>query len=306
MHISVVLPHGGPLTTPGLIRDFAQTAEGLGFHGLGFFDHLALPRTTGSEYTLGPQNVGIPDDNLKKTLTPLFECISTMCYVAGVTSTVRLITGVLVLPLRNPVYNARQIGTLDALSGGRVDLGIGVGWLKEEADMLQMPWDERGARTDEHIAVMRTLWECDDPYVSYKGRFYEFEEIDPQPHPAQRPLPILIGGHAPVAKKRAGRVGNGWITSQMPPDVMAAGMEDVRAAAREAGRDPAALLWHSQGDARWDKGDIKNPDVLLATLRGYRDIGVHTTTLSTKARTIEDQFALLRWLADEVLPEFHG
>lgn len=306
MKIAVVLPHGGPSASPELIRDFAQTVEDLGFDGLGFFDHLALPRSVDSEYNLGPKPVGIPDDNLKKTLTPLYECLATMAYVAGVTKRVRLNTGVLVLPLRNPIYNARQIATIDALAGGRVDLGVGVGWLKEEADAMQMPWDERGARTDEHIAILRTLWESDDEYVSYKGRFYEFEEIDPKPHPVQRPLPILIGGHAPVAKRRAGRIGDGWITSQLDPEAQAAGMEDVRAAAREAGRDPDALLWFTQIDARFDRGEVKAPDALKGKLRGYRDAGVTDVTIRAMARSNEDLFGLVQWMARELLPEFQG
>ncbi|WP_288486282.1 LLM class F420-dependent oxidoreductase [uncultured Novosphingobium sp.] len=304
MQIHIVMPHGGPLASPEMIRDFAQTVEESGFHGLGFFDHLALPRAVESEYNLGAKPTGIPEDNLKKTLTPLYECLTVMGYVAGLTKRVRLSTGILVLPLRNPIYNARQIATLDAMSGGRVDLGIGVGWLEEEATAMQMPWDERGARTDEHIAVLRTLWESDDSYVSYKGRFYEFEEIDPKPHSLQRPLPILIGGHAPVARRRAGRVGNGWITSKLDPEAQASGMEDTRAAAVAAGRDPDALQWFTSIDVRFEHGAIKAPEKVFETLRAYQALGVGQVSLNAMARERADMFTLVQWLAKEILPQF--
>jgi probable F420-dependent oxidoreductase len=304
MRLSIMLPHTGPLASPMLIRDVAQEVEGLGFDGLGLVDHLALSRNVGSLYDLGADPISIPEHNLKKTLTPLYECIATMAYVAAVTKRVRLGTGVLVLPLRNPIYNARQIATIDALSGGRVDLGIGAGWLKEEADAMHMPWAERGARTDEHISVLRTLWESDADYVSFEGRFYAFREIDPRPHAAQRPLPILIGGHSAAAKVRAGRIGNGWISAYLDPLAQRAGMEDVRRAAREAGRDSGALQWFASGDARYERGGVKAPDELAARLRAYREMGITEMRLKLMARSVEDYMTLLRRLGKEVLPEF--
>jgi probable F420-dependent oxidoreductase len=303
MRISVSLPHTGSLASPALIRDVAQTVEGLGFDGLGFVDHLALQPKVSSLYDLGPQPVGIPEHNLKKTLTPLYECISTLAYVAGVTKRVRLGTGVLVLPLRNPLYNARQIATIDALSGGRIDLGIGAGWLKEEAEALQMPWAERGARTDEHIQVLRTLWESDAEYVSFKGRFYEFNEIDPRPHPVQRRLPIFIGGHSPAAKARAGRIGDGWITTVLDPATQKAGMDEVRRAAQAAGRNPGALKWIAATDVRYEKGAVKGADELAKRVLAYRDLGISETRLRPMARSVEDFMTLVGWLAKESLPQ---
>jgi probable F420-dependent oxidoreductase len=304
MRISIVVPHTGSLATPTLIRDFAQAAEELGFDGLGVVDHLALLKNVSSLYDLGPQPVGIPEDNLKKTLTPLYECVSTMAYLAGLTRRVRICTGVLVLPLRNPLYNARQLATIDALSGGRIDIGIGVGWLKEEADALQMPWAERGARTDEHIQVMRTLWQSDAEYVGFKGRFYQFDEIDPRPHPQQRPIPIYIGGHSPAAKARAGRIGDGWITTLLDPQTQKAGMDEVRRAAQAAGRDPKALKWIAATDARYEKGGVKGADVFIERVLAYRELGITETRLRPMARSADDLMTLIRWLAKEALPQF--
>jgi probable F420-dependent oxidoreductase len=304
MRISIVVPHTGSLATPALIRDFVQAAEELGFDGVGVVDHLALLKNVSSLYDLGPQPVGIPEDNLKKTLTPLYEIVSTMAYIAGLTKRVRISTGVLVLPLRNPLYNARQLATIDALSGGRIDLGIGVGWLKEEADALQMPWAERGARTDEHIQVMRTLWTSDAEYVGFRGRFYQFDEIDPRPHPQQRPIPIYVGGHSSAAKARAGRIGDGWITTLLDPATQQAGMDEVRRAAQAAGRDPQALRWIASTDARYEKGGVKGPEEFVKRVLAYRDLGVTETRLRPMARSGEDLMTLVRWLAKEALPQF--
>src|SRR5215218_5232991 len=125
MRISTNIPHFGPLASPAAIREIALAAEALGFDGVSVADHLALPRSVASQYDLGVQPVGIPEHNMKKTLSPLYECLTTLTYLAAITQRVRLMTSICVLLLRNPIYNARQLATIDALSGGRVDLGIG-------------------------------------------------------------------------------------------------------------------------------------------------------------------------------------
>lgn len=306
MRISTNIPHFGPLASAAAIREIALAAEALGFDGVSVADHLALPRSVSSQYDLGAQPVGIPEHNMKKTLSPLYECLTTLTFVAGITQRVRLMTGVCVLLLRNPIYNARQIATLDALSGGRVDLGIGAGWLKEEAEAMQLPWKRRGERTDEHIALLRALWESDEQYLSFHGKFYHFEEIDPLPQPVQRPLPILIGGHSPAAKLRAGRIGNGWITSMLDPAEQARGMDDVRAAAIEEGRDPAKLQWFGSVDARYDLGAIKRPEILIGRLRAYQGLGLHDVQIVCSTRSLEDRMRLLELLAKEILPEFRA
>jgi probable F420-dependent oxidoreductase len=303
---SVNIPHTGPLATPSAIRDTAQAAEDLGYDAIMVVDHLALQPQVASQYDLGPEPVGIPDGNLRKTLSPLYECLSTLSFLAGATRRVRLGTGICVLPLRNPLYNARQIASIDALSGGRVDLGIGAGWLREEAEALQMPWEERGARTDEHIRLMRALWESKQDYVSFQGKYYRFDDVDPQPQPAQKPLPIYVGGHTPAAKRRAGQLGDGWITSQLDPAVQKAGMEEVRAAARAAGRDPNHLQWCASVDPRWDKGEVKRPAELKARIAAYAELGIGKLHFVCHARSLEDYTRLMQWLAKEVMPEFRG
>ena len=306
MLLGVSLPHHGPLSSPEAVRESALAAEALGFDALGVADHLAMPHSVSSKYTLSPEPTAIPDGNLSHTLTPLYDCLTTLAFVAALTRRVRLVTGVLVLPLRNPIYNARQIATIDAYSGGRVDLGIGVGWLKEEAEAMQMPWDERGARTDEHIAVLRALWEGKEPYVGYAGRFYRFEPIDPAPFPAQARLPILIGGHSPVALQRVVRAGDGWISTQLPVETQRESMEEIRKLAVTAGRDPEGLLWHGGVAAKFENGEVKSPQALLDAIAGYRDLGVHSLMVAAKSRSLADRVKLTEWLAKEALPIAHG
>lgn len=302
MRIGISIPHTGPLSSPNAVRETAEAAEALGFDAIGVVDHVALPLSVASKYDLTPTPVAIPEGNMKKTLTPLYECLATAAFLAGVTRRVRIQTGVCVLPLRNPLYNARQIATIDAYSGGRFDLGVGVGWLAEEAEAMQMPWDHRGARTDEHIQVLRTLWEAKEPYVSFSGRFYRFENIDPEPFPAQGRLPIIVGGHTEAAKQRAARIGDGWMSAALPPTAQAEGMRDVRAYAEKAGRDPAALQWYASVRTRYENGGVKAPGQILEIVDGYRDLGVTSVMASCDARTLSDRMRLVEWLAKEVLP----
>ena len=134
-----------------------------------------------------------------------------MAAMAAVTTRLRFMTGVIILPLRNPMVLAKQVATLDHMSGGRIELGIGVGWLKEEFEALGIPFEKRGARSDEYIAVMRKLWAEDG--VSFDGQFVKFDEVSSNPKPVGGSVPIVIGGHSEAAAKRAGRLGDGFFPS---------------------------------------------------------------------------------------------
>lgn len=206
MEIGLVLPHSGPNASPSFIRDFAQTAEGCGVARLWGVDHVVLPRHTDSLYPLGRQPTPVADNWLSDNLAPNFELVTTLSWVAGLTTTIGLGSSVAVLPLRNPILNARQLASLDAFSQGRLMYGIGVGWLREEATAMAMPWNRRAARSEEHIAVLRTLWCSTDSHVEFHGQYYDFAPMDPRPQPTQRPIPILVGGHSPAALDRAARL----------------------------------------------------------------------------------------------------
>jgi probable F420-dependent oxidoreductase len=159
----------------------------------------------------------------------------TLSYLAARTRSVRLGTAMLLLPQRNPVYVAKEVSSLDWLSGGRVDLGVGVGWLKEEFDALNVPWERRGRRTDEYLEVLRTLW-CDET-SAYHGETYDLPACEMYPKPVQQPHPpVHIGGETPAALRRVARLGQGWHTFNRSPDELAAGLAELDVQLEAAGR----------------------------------------------------------------------
>jgi probable F420-dependent oxidoreductase len=207
-----------------------QSAEAAGFESLWTVEHVVVPAGYKSEYPYsdtgrmpGGEDAPIPD--------PLIW----LAFVAAATSTIRLATGILILPQRNPVVTAKEIATLDHLSGGRVELGVGAGWLEEEFDVIGVPFEERGARLDDHIIAMRALWTEDAATVH--GPFTSFDNAIMRPRPA-RSVPIHIGGHSTVAARRAGRLGDGFFPAKGDLPKLFSVMRD---AAKEAGRDPDAI-----------------------------------------------------------------
>jgi probable F420-dependent oxidoreductase len=208
-----------------------QAAEAAGFESLWTVEHVVVPAGYKSAYPYaedgrmpGGEDAPIPD--------PLIW----LAYVAASTSTIKLATGILILPQRNPVVAAKEIATLDRLSGGRVILGVGAGWLQEEFDVIGIPFEDRGARLDDHIEAMRALWTQDK--ASMHGTHTSFDDAIMRPRPAQPSVPIHIGGHSMVAARRAGRLGDGFFPAKGDlPKLFAA----MREAAVEAGRDPDAI-----------------------------------------------------------------
>jgi len=242
VEIGLSIPHTGRHASPAFVREFCTAAEVAGFDSLWGVDHMVMPHHTDSLYTLGRKPAPIGDDAVSGLLSPNYEMHTTLTWVAGFTERVKLGTAVAVLPIRNAVANARQVATLDVYSGGRVLYGIGAGWLREEAEAMGMPWDRRGRRTEEHIALMRALWCGEGDLVEFHGEFHDCPPMDPEPRPVQRPIPILIGGHSDIALDRAGRIGDGWIAAMMSPPRIAEHWAKVRAAAERNDRDPHTLL----------------------------------------------------------------
>jgi probable F420-dependent oxidoreductase len=208
---------------------------------------------------------------------------------------VRLGTAVAVLPSRNAVHNARALATLDVYSGGRVVYGVGVGWLREEAEAMGMAWDRRGARSEEHIALMRTLWCAEGDLVEFHGEFHDLPLMDPEPRPVQRPIPILIGGHSDIALERAGRIGDGWIAAQMSPERVVEHWPRVLEAAERHGRDPGSLQLFTSTPVRKDRS-------LADLLAEYREIGVDHVQVGLHRDTREETLDTMRDVAENVIP----
>jgi probable F420-dependent oxidoreductase len=232
MKFGVTFANSGPRAEPEQAAGLARVAEELGFESLWTVEHVVVPANYRSAYPYsrsgkmpGTEDVPIPD--------PLIW----LAYVAASTRTIRLATGILILPQRNAVLLAKETATLDRLSGGRLLLGVGIGWLEEEFRILGVPFHERAARTEEYVEALRTLWR--EPEPTFSGRFLSFERAISSPKPAQPGgIPIVIGGHSEASARRAGRLGDGFFPARANQELLASLFEIVRASAAEAGRDP--------------------------------------------------------------------
>ncbi len=226
MQIGAVFPQSEIGADPIAIRDIAQAAEDLGYDHLLAFDHVILPARPGhTGYTANQ---------------PFHEPLVLLGYLAALTHRLELVTGVLVLPQRQTVLVAKQAVQVDVLSGGWLRLGVGVGWIPDEFVALGADYGNRGARSEEQIALLRALWTR--PVVDFAGRWHRVEAAGLNPLPVQRPIPLWIGGMADVALQRAGKLGDGWFPLDIPPDEVARGMvERLRGYALEAGRAPQAV-----------------------------------------------------------------
>jgi len=229
------MPTASPMTTPELLDAVAEGAEARDIGTIWVGEHVVLFEQYESRYPYA-QDGRIPAPPGSGLLEPLV----TLTYLAARTSKVRLGTAMLLLPQRNPVYVAKEVSSLDWLSGGRVDLGIGVGWLKEEFDALNVPWERRGRRTDEYLEVLRTLWV--DDTSSFHGEVYDLPPSQMFPKPVQQPHPpIHIGGETPAALRRAARLGQGWHTFNRSPAELATGLAELDEALEATGRSRADL-----------------------------------------------------------------
>lgn len=287
MQLGLFLPQAGHTATPAVLKDFAQAAEALGFDALWAGDHLVLPlEQQRSRYPFNESGrFPVPPDR------PWLEPFTLLGYLAAATERVRLGLSVCILPYRHPIENAKMGAELDYLSGGRFILGAGAGWMAEEFAALDVPYAERGPRTDEQLAAITALWTESRP--RFVGRFYRFENVALEPKPVQRPRPpIWVGGNQPAAQRRAGRFGDAWHPTifHVSPEDAAAGLARARAEAARAGRDPNAVgltLWapveitDAPAEAPpWERGVIAGrPDDIAAALAAYRDVGVSHVVL---------------------------
>jgi probable F420-dependent oxidoreductase len=255
--------HKGSSIDPDTLTRRARRAEDAGFESLWIGDHVALPLDAPDP----------PDE-------PRLELIVTLTHLAAVTSRVRLATGVAILPMRHPVLLAKQLTSIDVLSGGRLIVGIGVGYVEAELSALGASVADRGARTDEHLAAMRALWESasSPPPASstpFDGRFVSFSGVMQWPRPVQTPHPpIVCGGHAPSSHRRAVQAGNGWYGWELDPAQTAQALAGLREAERRYGR-PAEL-----GDLEITITPPPGFDAEMA--RRYEEVGVHRLVLQPR------------------------
>jgi probable F420-dependent oxidoreductase len=233
----------------------ARTAEAAGVESLWTYEHIVVPGVYQSAYPYSSSG-RMPDARFA-------DALDWVAFLSAVTEHIAFGTGMLILPEHNPVELAKRAATIDRLSGGRLLLGVGVGWLKEEFDALGVPWEHRGARTDEYIQVMRTLWAADE--ATFTGRFVRFHRARCYPRPVQVPgIPIIIGGHTEAAAARAGRIGDGFYPPAVPPEQIAELLRIMKRSAEEADRDPARI------EITAGAGQDCDAD----TVKCYQDLGV--------------------------------
>ena len=238
MKVSVVAPVGDGVTAdPNWMVSFASHLELCGFESIVVVEHTVLVTRYDSVYPYDSSGrVGLAAD------CPIPDPLDLLAFLAGHTSRLGLATGVLVLPNHHPVVLAKRAATLDALSGGRLRLCVGVGWLREELEACGADFDSRGKRADEQLAVLRALWADQPRGASYHGEFFSFDDAMCYPKPVARErLPIHIGGHSRAAARRAGRFGDGFQPLGVTGPKLAALIALMRDEAMSAGRDPAGL-----------------------------------------------------------------
>ena len=234
MRLGAFLPPWGDQATPADFDLLAQGVEDLGYDSLWTGDHVVFPMDVASPY---PYNAtgAFPFDRAQ----PLFEPVTLLAYLAGRTTTIRLGISVLVLSMRNPVITAKMLAGIDNLTRGRLELGVGVGWLQEEFEALAADFASRGELMEEWITILRQLWTAGSP-TGFEGRHYRFAPLALLPRP-DRPIPIVIGGNSRLALRRAARVGDGWHWVRLAPEQVHGAVRRLQADLADANRDPAGF-----------------------------------------------------------------
>lgn len=288
MKFGIIFANTGPFSDGAAAATMARAAEEAGFESLWTVEHVVVPSGYESTYPYDPSGkMPGPEES------PIPDPLVWLSFVAGATSTIRLATGILIVPQRNPVVLAKEVATLDHLSGGRMELGIGVGWLEEEFDAIGVPFSERGKRTDDHIAAMRSLWSGEK--ASHHSAFTDFDDCISLPNPKNGSVPIHVGGHTDVAARRAGRLGDGFFPGKGNLDELTRSFELARSTAKEHGRDPDGI--------EFTAGGATIGDGAVDAIKALEDIGVDRVVVPAFAFWGDTEDALAKY-GDEVIGRF--
>jgi probable F420-dependent oxidoreductase len=286
MDIGLFAPLGNGNASAEILRSLGREAEDRGFESIWVPEHVVLFDDYESRYPYAADGrfPGGGD-------TGLLEPLTALTYLAAVTNRIRLGSGICLVPQRNPVYTAKQVVDLDCLSGGRVDFGIGVGWLREEFEAVAVPFARRGARTDEYLQVMRALWT--DEVSSFEGEHYTLPPCRMYPKPVQQPHPpIHVGGESAAAMRRAARHGNGWYSFNRLPDELDDPLGRLEGMIAEEGR--------SRGDLQLTVSPYLKP-VDAAAVEAYRARGVDRLVVLCLAFDVDGLRTQLDHLVSTVL-----
>jgi probable F420-dependent oxidoreductase len=284
--------------------EMATKAEELGFDSVWASDHVVVPNKYVGRFS-----------------EVFYDPFILLTSIAANTKKIKIGTSVIILPYRNPLVVAKMVATMDMLSEGRVIFGVGVGWMREEFEVLGIPFKERGRRTDEYIKICKELWEKDAP--RFEGEFFTFSNIRFYPKPYQKPHPpIWIGGSGEKALRRAVELGEGWQPTWLSPDDIAAKINHMKSMARSSGRESKNFTFSVRNRLRiFNKDEKRNTDMevggerpifsLCGTaeditnyIRGYKRIGVSHIVLDILAGNDDEMFNMMERFAKEIMPEF--
>jgi probable F420-dependent oxidoreductase len=232
--VGVMYANGGQFSEPALATALATSAEAVGYDSLWAIQHIVVPTTSDSTYPYAKSGKMPGGD-----FVPVPDPLVWLAFVAGATTQIRLATGVLVLPQQHPLVVAKQVATLDRLSGGRMILGVGAGWMREEFEAVGATFENRGRRLDEAIQVLRGAWS--DHVAVSKGPDYPHGPVAVEPKPVNGMVPIVVGGNGAAAVRRAGRLGDGYFPVAVQGEELRRLVQAVRIQAEEAGRDPRSI-----------------------------------------------------------------
>ena len=317
MEFGFNVPNSGGLANPGDIATIAHRGEELGYTILAIPDHIVFPRSISSRYPYSADGAFSFAANFEGDF---LEPLALMAHLAAISKKARILTSVLVVPYRDPILTAKLVSTMDVLSGGRITLGCGAGWMEEEFVAVNAPpFKERGKVTDEYIAAFRELWSAENP--SFKGEYTEFSEIFFAPKPVQKPHPpIWIGGESMPAIRRTARLGDAWYpigcNPHHPLDTIAkysAGLDKLKAEAEKIDRDPASIdlaFW-----AVWYGGDTPtmlesgermvltgNAQDIAGDIKAFEELGVRHILFNFLGASLQESLDNMEGFAADVMP----
>ena len=266
-----------PRADRNMIRDFAQACEGIGLDSIWMGEHVVLFDETEFPYPGSADGkIPVPEGG------GMLDTVATFGYLAGVTERLRFGTGIALISQRNPVYTAKEFATLDYLTEGRIDFGIGVGWCKEEVLASGYTWEDRGQRCNEFLALTKALW-TESP-ASFNGKHFQVEPCYLDPKPVQKPhVPIIVGGNSKAALKRAAKYGDGWYGFQMNPEQTAPVVDSISEYLVAEGRDPQAFRFIIT------PGKVTDADIAAFEAIGVEELVLHLG--SQRAEKVEQRLA---------------
>jgi probable F420-dependent oxidoreductase len=278
----------GLAADPEIISLIATTSEACGFHSLWAPEHIVLLDKYAAKYPYTQDGV-MPFPTMEVEFLDPFLALT---YAAAVTKTIRLGTGICLLPERHPVITAKEVASLDKLSGGRFDFGVGIGWMREEFEALEVPWPKRAQRTRDYLAAMNALWT--EAESEYKGEFCQFAPLRSFPKPVQKPHPpIVFGGESEPALRRVGEIGNGWWGVNVTPDAAKVHTETIKRFAKEAGRDASSLTYAVSPQL----GGPITPD----EVKQFEDAGVDQVIVGRFGESADDYKQILESTAESLI-----